>query len=403
MSRRSLAISSVVCAAALAAPAAASARVVSLPKISSVSPLRAAIGQRLVLRGSGFLAGTGRNVVVFQRRGGRAVFVRSGRANHHSVSVVLSSKLRPFLTLRNGAPVATRFSLNVLAHRFGAHFTPTRLSPVVSESDQGPGGGPSGACNPQSSDFSPSGDADHDLLSNALEVQIHTDPCNPDTDGDNLPDGYEYRSALDLNRQPISFVAVDTSVLPYPGRRPYPNPLDPTDSSYDYDGDGLTLADEYHAWAKYGDTTTLSSLLYSDGTQHSQGSATTDDLKDVDNDGLGNWVELHGFGQPEWWTINYKEEQPYTLRPWAGPDWLNPDTDGDGLKDGADDTDHDGYSDAVEMDGLRLSGWWVQPFNPCLPDPTSQTCSRYHPKENSWEPFKTGWTELGPPLLWPRP
>jgi hypothetical protein len=55
------------------------------------------------------------------------------------------------------------------------------------------------------------------------------------------------------------------------------------------------------------------------------------------------------------------------------------------------------------MDGLRLSGWWVQPFNPCLPDPTSQTCSRYHPKENSWEPFKTGWTELGPPLLWPRP
>ncbi len=192
----------------------------------------------------------------------------------------------------------------------------------------------------------------------------------------------------------------DTSSLPYPGARPYPNPLDPTDINNDYDGDGLTLADEYHAWAKYGDHSTLTNLLYSDGTQHSQSTPVTDDKKDVDGDGLGNWVEVHGYGQPNWWTVVYANELPYALRPWAGPDWLNPDTDGDGLKDGADDTDHDGYSDAVEMNGERTNGMWVQPFNPCLPDPSSQTCSIYHPlPESSWEPFKSGWTETVFPLL----
>ena len=58
-------------------------------------------------------------------------------------------------------------------------------------------------------------------------------PLNEDTDGDGVEDGYEYRSAKDLNddehQQPNTF-------LPYPGKRPYANPLF-KDAGIDYDGD----------------------------------------------------------------------------------------------------------------------------------------------------------------------
>ena len=67
-------------------------------------------------------------------------------------------------------------------------------------------------------------DDDNDLLLDDLEASIGTDPCRADTDGDGVADGYEYQSARDLNddeyQQPNAF-------LPYPGKRPYPNPLDP--------------------------------------------------------------------------------------------------------------------------------------------------------------------------------
>ena len=52
-----------------------------------------------------------------------------------------------------------------------------------------------------------------------------SNPCNLDTDGDGVDDGFEYQSAKDLNddeyQNPNQF-------LPYPGKRPYPNPLSPT-------------------------------------------------------------------------------------------------------------------------------------------------------------------------------
>ena len=52
----------------------------------------------------------------------------------------------------------------------------------------------------------------------------------------------------------------------------------------------------------------------------------------------------------------------------------DPDTDGDGVIDGADDQDQDGYTNLDELDrhytivgGKNL---WINPYNPCLPDPT---------------------------------
>jgi hypothetical protein len=416
MPRRSLAISSVLCAAALAPGAAPAAASTPSPSISSVRPMRLAIGQKLALRGHNFRSGSGRNVVVFQRSGGRAVFVRAGRSTHTSLVVTIPSKIRTSLTLRSGAPVATRFHLNVLAQRFGAHFTSNRLSPVITNSEFGSGPGPVGRCNPAAA-----GDSDHDQLPNDLERQLHTDPCLADTDGDSVPDGYEYRSALDLNQQPITHFYFDSSHLPYPGKRPYPNPLDPSDANHDHDGDGLTLADEFHATAKFGAGTRLddtSGPLYSDGTQTSHGDQSlTDDRRDVDGDGLPNWVEAHGPGQATWWKLAYKDEPTYDLRAFSAPDWLDADTDGDGLKDGADDSDHDGWSDVYETglgtvkDPRSISTYWVQPFNPCLPDPTSATCSLHPPFDDPWEPFKSGWNSPvwslngsgeQPAFRWPR-
>lgn len=64
------------------------------------------------------------------------------------------------------------------------------------------------------------GDFDGDGLSNLAEVTIHqTTPLNPDTDGDDMPDGWEVLYAL--------------------------SPLDAADGSLDPDNDGLTNAMEY--------------------------------------------------------------------------------------------------------------------------------------------------------------
>ena len=78
--------------------------------------------------------------------------------------------------------------------------------------------------------------------------------------------------------------------MPYPGKRPFPNALDPSDgdssgapfSQYDFDGDGLTTLEEYRAWRYTGSTARPraaggldleSPLGYSDGTKYSRASA----------------------------------------------------------------------------------------------------------------------------------
>ncbi|TET90080.1 MAG: hypothetical protein E3J35_07605 [Methanomassiliicoccales archaeon] len=68
-------------------------------------------------------------------------------------------------------------------------------------------------------DFS-DGDMDGDDLPNALEDGIGTNPRNPDTDGDGIPDGYEFHSEI-------------------------LNPLNGLDAAQDYDQDGLTNLEEY--------------------------------------------------------------------------------------------------------------------------------------------------------------
>ena len=141
------------------------------------------------------------------------------------------------LTVKNSKQRPTRLKLRVLAGKFSA-YTNRRLSPVVTGAGDGDGGGNAAKVCKDDSDH------DNDLLPNDLELQIGTDPCLADTDDDHMSDGWEYYSAKDLN----------VKALPYPGKRPYPNPLDPSDggagqaSPYDFDGDGLTTREEYRAW-----------------------------------------------------------------------------------------------------------------------------------------------------------
>jgi hypothetical protein len=108
------------------------------------------------------------------------------------------------------------------------------------------------------------------MLSDTQEISLKLDPCSPDSDGDGVEDGYEYQSALDLNNDDYQEI---NKITPYPGKRPYPNPLY-ADADVDYDGDGLTLGDEQALWrytysVNHTATRTLSPLSYSDGMQHS--------------------------------------------------------------------------------------------------------------------------------------
>jgi hypothetical protein len=376
----------------------------SSPKITSVSPLKLGVGDVLTIRGKNFVPGKNRNYVVFQRPRARAVFVKADNATKTKITLIVPSKLVPFLARNNGAAVYTRFNLRVLGRRLSPLSTRRSLSPQI-------GPLPSGRKAPVSSadcvngvPTGKSADSDKDGLSDTLEKQIRTDPCNADSDRDGVPDGYEYESALDLN----------SKALPYPGKRPYPNALF-SDANVDYDGDGLTLSDEYAAWARYADS--KFPLNYSDGTQNTGGvqpvppgkayldlngdGKLTDDERDIDGDGLGNWVEAHGpLSSQTWWTTVYEQEKPYPV-PYLGTDWLDPDTDGDGLPDGPDDVDHDGYDNISET---SRGPYWVQAFNPCLPDWKSPTCSLHPPVKDPWPPFGNGFNPSEPlPLVWPRP
>lgn len=407
--------------APVAAADAATART-TYPTITKIDPLNLAIGETMSVTGRGFVPGKNKNTVVFKRDKQRAIFAKAVTATATKLKVVVPEKLRPFLSKRSGADVPTKFRIRILARRFGKKYTALSASPVIAPVARAtdPVGGPVGPPAPVGPPPDCDGDKladdvddddDNDHMSDAFEAAIATDRCKVDTDGDGLSDFWEYQSALDLNLR----------ALPYPGKRPYPNPLF-ADQNVDYDGDGMLAWQEHAMWLRYAAGGT--SIYYSDGTQRSDpASGLTDDRRDVDADGLANWWEANGPGQRLWWSAMYENEIEYEVA-YADLDFLDPDTDGDSRLDGPDDVDHDGYSNADEMSrgnplpdkydaSLPARPRWVQVFNPCLPDPEAITCSLHPPLplSDSYPPFQTlglpvptaPADEYPRPLPWPAP
>ncbi len=126
-----------------------------------------------------------------------------------------------------------------------------------------------------------------ELFTTAEEYENGTDPLNPDSDNDLMPDGWEVRWDF--------------------------NPNDPSDADLDSDGDGVSNVDEYFA-----DTNPRDVDLDHDGIPdiwediHGLNSSDPNDaLEDPDNDGLSNIEEFLNQTLP-----------------------FNEDTDGDGMWDG---------------------------------------------------------------------
>jgi hypothetical protein len=484
-------------AAGAVAPSAHAKKKAKAPVITKVSPLDVAVGEALTIRGRHFIPGRKKNTVVFKRNGGRAVFVKADLGTKKMLRVVVPASVQKAFAVKAGNPVPTRFRLRVLAKRFGKKFTSNKLSPIVS------GPRPAKAVSDEDGDCDNDGvknrvdeDDDADLLADLTEKAIGTDPCKLDTEGDGVEDGFEYQSAKDLNDNQYQ---KPNAVLPYPAKRPYPNPLF-ADADKDYDGDSLQLQDEQGLWkytysGNHAATRTLSTLSYSDGMQsslHTYGASgrrvpaqpfssypmqqrfldwaaasgyervelstsrpaydapvntvsgeyflrdvdldgsvepeevnvadydgnqfVSDDERDEDADGLSNYEELRGRMRAGYWSACYGLEGAYPIE-FAGTDVTDPDSDGDGVLDGADDQDNDDVPNLMELSRMDASHvddreggvdckvdsdllipkdlngdgkpddevlnhpnlyGRVNPFNPCLPFTDADTCPRFH-------------------------
>jgi hypothetical protein len=379
--------------------AAAKKKPSKAPVVTKVSPKNAKVGDVLTVTGKNFVAGKGKNQVFFYTTKGGGTFTKADDASKTRLKVTVPAKLAALLP-SNGDEA--RILLRVKGKLLGARST-TRVSPLIAINPTDVGGDTSGtgaatgpaACTPNFND--PTSDVDQDLLSDARERQLMLDACSRDTDGDGASDGFEYYSGIDLNSQ----------ALPYPFKTPYPNPLF-KDGNVDHDGDGLTVLDEYSLWTKYGQSQVP--LNYSDGRQSSVGGVGDDD-RDADGDGLGNWDESHGRMTPDWWRQKYDGtndvlETPYPVT--FGPvSMLDPDSDGDGILDGADDSDFDGLSNAFEV--ARPGDWkttyiatgygpghnWdANTQTPTDPIPGGANDARYYSRVQPFNPCKPVWSSI---------
>jgi hypothetical protein len=475
------------------------AKTSAAPVVTSIRPLKLKIGEKLTIHGRNFITGRHKDTIVFMGAGKRVVWVKSDTASKNTLTVKLPTKLAVLLADKSGKQQPTRLLIRVIARKSARAFTKRSLSPIVSPNTILTGGAVAEPCPGYSN---ANGDSDGDFLSNGLELALGTNACKADSDGDGVTDGYEYQSALDLNR------TANSSAIPwpYPGKRPYPNPLDASDANTDYDGDVLTLGEEFqasYAWllgidpqhrlhtfmpyapAAPNPNNNMVVVSYSDGDQTTNtmdgagnlinptgnplgaptgpaapcspaqaastqsgfdvnGNGTIgdagdllsyqgdsgfvsntlsplgwmneynensqadcflrDDEKDVDGDGLSNFTESHGplLGQ-SWWTKYVPKAGTFTPEA-GGTNWLDPDTDGDGILDGSDDQDHDGYTNIEESlpvgdpkasAAVQAESVWhfpvedanpnVDAFNPCLPNVMSPACP-VHPVE-TYAPF----------------
>jgi len=183
---------------------------------------------------------------------------------------------------------------------------------------------------------SPHRDSDLDCLTDNIEILItQTDPNDPDSDDDGIPDGWEYIHKL--------------------------NPNDPSDANMDFDNDGLSNKEEYlYGSDPYKLDTDDDGL--SDKEEAELG--TNPSNSDTDNDGMPDKWEIENDLDPTNPTDanedNDKDGLSNVEEYEEGTDPNDPDTDDDGLNDGDEldigtnpndpDTDNDGIPDGWEAE-----------------------------------------------------
>src|SRR4051794_40616420 len=308
----------------LPAGTAVAKKATKYPVVTKVTPMKVGVGDLLTIKGRGFRAGKNKNTIVFKRSGQRAVFVKGESATTTRITLHVPLKLQAYMELANNQPIPSVFAIRVISKRSGRKCPRKSLPPTGGPAGTGiasPGTTPASAYEQclATAQANPGADQDKDSLSNGLETSLGLDPCRVDTDTDGLTDGWEYQSAIDLNSRAV----------PYPGKKPWPNPLDPTDINSDFDGDGLLSWQEFQLWqyagSPFNGDRTLGS--YSDGTQNTGGPVLTagnvslqaldlngdgnltDDERDADADGLSNMIEYNNAGTQNWW-----EKGPYKRR-----------------------------------------------------------------------------------------
>ncbi|MFP2898213.1 Ig-like domain-containing protein, partial [Corallococcus sp. 4LFB] len=208
--------------------------------------------------------------------------------------------------------------------------------------------------------WSATDDADNDGLTDAEEAQAGTDPRNPDTDADGLPDGVEVHSG---RTDPLDDDSDDDGVLDGNEDANHDGVTQATETDptlADSDADGLTDGLELGLTAPQGTGTDPAHFV-----ADADPATTTDPLKaDTDNGGVWDGIEDKNHDGK----VDSGETHPLDAADDVdadgdgvdnatelelGLDPFNADTDGDGLTDGIDglvDTDGDGLIDARDTD-----------------------------------------------------
>src|SRR3954454_17056368 len=95
------------------------------PTVSSVSPMRLKVGEKLTVKGKNFIPGKGKTRVLFVRKGGGAAFARAESATKTKLVVTLPAQLDKVLARKTA-----RIQTLVLGKKSG-QLSATRQSPIV--------------------------------------------------------------------------------------------------------------------------------------------------------------------------------------------------------------------------------------------------------------------------------
>ena len=385
-----------------------------------------------------------------RRRQGR---VRQGRrsAPPRCCASTVPAKLKNEFARSPASPMPTRFRIRVLAKKFGKRFTTTssaRRSSGRTLPRRTPPAPPSSARRRRlrrrrRRQLQVDTDDDNDLLIDDLETHHETPrevphrcPATPTRTATASRTATSTSPRCDLNDDEYQS---PNAYLPYPGKRPYPNPLDsgtPTSTTtatasrssrsttlwkYTYARAGRRTATldaaellgrqavlDLHPWPRRPPRADLPPRATTSRPTSRAGRRRRlptcrcpdgDDLRRL-NDANGDYdvststapatstrsattsTRRRRLGCPTtsatrtptasptttrrtaddaayWWTDCYTGETPYPIA-YAGTDLADPDSDGDGVRDGADDQDHDDIPNIMELSRNMATG---RPFD----------------------------------------